>query len=102
MALANQLAGLTNAIDDAIAAIERGETVELEGLDAEVETVCTAAAAAPAGVRDATAGLLELMIDRLEVLANALRAQFEEEPPEPEPETDASRRARAKQAYGQK
>ncbi|MFD2262365.1 hypothetical protein ACFSM5_05650 [Lacibacterium aquatile] len=72
-ALAERLTAVTTAIGDAITALERGEDIDLSGIDSEVETLCLAAAKAPPAARNNIADMLDLMTERLEILALKLR-----------------------------
>lgn len=93
--------GLIAVLDGARETVEKGSTVELAGLDQQIDGICEAARSRPAGERRELADGLAKIIVALEALDTALRAQRDAlkaaTEKRPGPHSD---RLRAAQAYG--
>lgn len=100
-ALSTRLGAVTGAIGDAITALERGEDIDLSGIDSEVEALCLAATKVPPAKRNDIADMLDLMTDRLEILALKLRDTLGagQTPEEQQSTEQEAARVRAHDAY---
>jgi hypothetical protein len=73
---------MTREIDEALALVHRGQTVDLAGIDGRVRDLCLSATELPKAEGVACAGALDGVVHALDRLAAALR-MAERAPPAP-------------------